>query len=420
MDNKDFDRLLREKFSNETLKERADGWQQLSERLGGAQKRRPMFLVLRVAAALLFLVGLSSGILFLWNRQEPKPTNLPTVVSNSSTNEVKLKEDNPVQSKKEKSKAQINKQQLLQHEEGEEKNVQSRNTQQLVRGNDFQHTNESNSFEDNQKTKLPSSAISFSSEPDELNKEKKEAIQKVEEVVVPVSPKYDIAKSENINQQKSLLAPNLEGDKKTLYGDSQEPVSSQTGKGSVVSLGGGMNYGSLNAGYTLGLSARRSIGKHFFVEGSVAFLYNNQAPNTSNYPGPPTMPSRPSSFAPNNLQAPSMKLVSDFYYVQVNPSFGYQVNRLLALSAGVDLQQRIANMSQNGTAVFAPSTDPQIIPQLDFGVTGKTEFFISPKVEAGVLYRNGLNNLVQPKDVHPFLNRRYIQVQLKYNFLLGK
>lgn len=421
MDNKDFDRLLREKFAKEPLREREDGWPQLSERLSNAGKRRPLFVILRVAAALLFLVGLSGGVLFLWNRQIVTPKDFSSASSSGKVNvEGKIKDLVPATDKPQDIHNAIsqksNVKQTNPENNGQEKAEQSwaqKGILSINKGIAPDATQNSKILATDSISKVDGS--SYAAAETRQNQAEKG------NVVVAPQQKDVMQSSQKLNFSNPLGASERDERGNAPYAKSSATTTSQQAHNTAIALGGGMNYGSLNAGYALGVSARHALGKHFFVEGSVAFLYHNQTPNTSNYPGPPTMPSRPASYAPNNPQPPSMKLVSDFYYVQVNPSFGYQVNSLLALSAGIDLQQRIASLSsQNGTAVFTPSTDPRIIPQLDFGLTGKTEFFISPKIEVGALYRNGLNNLVQTKDVHPFLNRRYIQVQLKYNFLLGK
>ena len=51
------------------------------------------------------------------------------------------------------------------------------------------------------------------------------------------------------------------------------------------------------------------------------------------------------------------------------------------------------------------------------GLTGKTEYAVTKKLKAGVLYREGINNLINGGE--EYLDRRYLQVQLKFR-VFGK
>lgn len=184
-----------------------------------------------------------------------------------------------------------------------------------------------------------------------------------------------------------------------------------------IAFGGGVNYGSLNAGYSLGITAQQQISNHFFFDGTVAIMYNNNTPNNIvNYAGSPMPAPANTAARPAQkmmLSAPAVAPVASLYYVQFNPSFGYQLADNLAVSVGGDLQQMLSRdqdlrkyqVNEDGTRVF---------PGLDLGFTGKTEYSITPQIQAGLIFREGLNNLIQPNQELPFVNRRYIQVQFKY------
>jgi hypothetical protein len=222
----------------------------------------------------------------------------------------------------------------------------------------------------------------------------------------PVPPPFSSGRESLLRgQQHNMLAAS-----------SYDPPPSKAGSQTSVAFGGGVNYGSLNAGYSLNVTAQQKIGNHFFFDGTIAVMYNNNTPNNIvNYPGTPV---------PNNtaarpvqemmLSTPAVAPVASLYYVQFNPSFGYQLADNLAISVGGDLQQMLSRddelrkyqVTEEGTRVF---------PGLDLGFTGKTEYSITPEIQAGLLFREGLNNLIQPNQELPFVNRRYIQVQFKYN-----
>lgn len=183
-----------------------------------------------------------------------------------------------------------------------------------------------------------------------------------------------------------------------------------------VSLGGGVNYGNLNTGYTAGVSVRRKVAGDFFVDGTVAMMYNNNANNVAANNGPSLDGGRgpaakPASFNQTSLASPALEPIQKLYYVQFNPSFGYQVEKHVALSVGGDFQQMLNRQEE---IVKPESNNAKVFPGFDVGLTTKSEFSITPNIQAGLMYREGLNNLVK-NDGSRFVNRRYVQVQFKYN-----
>jgi hypothetical protein len=184
-----------------------------------------------------------------------------------------------------------------------------------------------------------------------------------------------------------------------------------------VALGGGVNYGNLNTGYNGAVTVKRKISRDFFVDGTVGMMYNNNANNVAVNNGPAfasNLASKPSS---TTISSPALAPIQRLYYVQFNPSFGYQIEDKVALSVGGDFQQMVGNKDE----VVQPQNDnTKIFPTLDVGLTTKTEFSIMPNLQAGLVYREGLNNLIKGGDNGSYVNRRYLQVQFKYNIPMGK
>jgi len=183
-----------------------------------------------------------------------------------------------------------------------------------------------------------------------------------------------------------------------------------------VALGGGVNYGNLNTGYTAGVSVRHKVGSDFFVDGTVAMLYNNNASNVAANHGPPLQESsnlaaRPAAFSQTNLASPALDPIQKLYYVQFNPSIGYQPEKHVALSIGGDFQQLLNKSSE---IVQPESSNSRVLPNFDIGLTAKSEFAIAPNIQAGIIYREGLNNLLKSEG-GKYVNRRYVQVQFKYS-----
>lgn len=182
-----------------------------------------------------------------------------------------------------------------------------------------------------------------------------------------------------------------------------------------ISVGGGVNYGNLNTGYSAGVSIRRKVAGDFFVDGTVAMMYNNNASNVAINNGPSlsdnNTAARPAAFNETPLASPALDPIQKLYYVQFNPSIGYQIEKHVALSVGGDFQKMLNKTEE---IVQPESNNSKLFPNLDVGLTTKSEFSITPNIQAGLLYREGLNNLLK-NDGSKYVNRRYIQVQFKYN-----
>ena len=209
----------------------------------------------------------------------------------------------------------------------------------------------------------------------------------------------------------------------------------RTGRTSF-SLAGGVNYGSLNTGYTLGVSARRKLGTgRFYLEGDLAFV-NSNAPKaaavseaqydalSSNYTGGSKntgntgASAEPAALAavPAPVKSVSQEqALNSLYYLQLSPSVGYNIKKNISVSLGADVQRLLQNNNNEETPVVLTSDQLKLIPQTDVGLTGRAEYGVTRRLKAGMLYREGVNALIDNK----YINRRYVQVQLKF-MLFGK
>ncbi len=183
-----------------------------------------------------------------------------------------------------------------------------------------------------------------------------------------------------------------------------------------LAVGGGVNYGTFKTGVTFGISARQYLGNRMFVDGTVAMNINQGNDNTLHYTG--NVMNDLLSGNGNTRSRPSGHFypANDFYYIQVNPTIGYKLTKQFSLSAGPDVQQLLRDGSDN--ALMFLNDEVKMIPDLDVGMTGKAEFAITPNIQSGIIYREGLNNAV--RNSNDFLNRRYIQVQMRYTVPLKK
>lgn len=238
----------------------------------------------------------------------------------------------------------------------------------------------------------------------------------------PPVPARSIQQQEEASDALAQSVSDL--DKQTYYNSllpSPEVSAAAPPSRTIVSVGGGVNYGTLNTGYALGVSAKQKVGDRFFVEGSVGMIYNNNARNVADYNTISgfNAAARPSAANAMKLNSPALSPIENLYYFQVNPAVGYEIDEQFSVSIGGDLQHLITAHAESPKVQYS-AEKVFIFPVLDFGLTGKTEFSISPEIQAGIIYREGLSAWLRSDPGTAYLNRRYIQVQFKYSLPLGK
>lgn len=239
------------------------------------------------------------------------------------------------------------------------------------------------------------------------------ATQQPAETIVAPEQQVNIALEDKTNIPIAAHNPSYPKDPVFM----QDPVPAPRKNNANISITGGLNYGSLNTGYMAGISAKQKLGNKLFLEGDLTLL-NNQSDQVA-----AVTPSQYDAFnSGNGSQRPVTNTVqqgaTNFLYLQFNPSVGYSIQKNLSLSIGADLQKWLNNNNSDvKTLVFNSSDAPKLIPGLDVGITGKTEYAVTKRLKAGLLYREGLNNLIHGSG--EYLDRRYIQVQLKFR-VLGK
>jgi hypothetical protein len=227
----------------------------------------------------------------------------------------------------------------------------------------------------------------------------------------PPFPKYGITE-EKVAPIENRIPK--KPDQSFAFNDMPLPQSASKPAGKTfVSVTGGVNYGSLNTGYMAGINARQKLGGKLYVEGDLTVLSQQSSQSA-------TVTATQYDLGVGIAGKPGVTNTvtqneSNFLYVQFNPSVGYQVAKKLSLSVGADLQRLLENGGSTKTLVFV-SDEPRLVPDLDLGVTGKTEYSVTPRLKAGLLYREGINNLVKGGG-NEYFDRRYLQVLLKFRVL---
>ncbi len=194
-----------------------------------------------------------------------------------------------------------------------------------------------------------------------------------------------------------------------------EDANGKKFRSTLLSVAGGYKYGTANMGYMVGINGRRSLGEKVFVEGDLAFANSRNAQVTTetsntNFDQVKTVAGK------NTVGARALsrgEVIGNMYYLQVTPTVGYQVFRTMAVGAGADVQRMFRN--EENTLYIMDGSEVKAIPQMDYGVVGKAEYSLTKTFKAGLQYRQGMNGVVAPDK--NYLNRSYIQVQLKLGIL---
>ncbi len=202
------------------------------------------------------------------------------------------------------------------------------------------------------------------------------------------------------------------------YDNNRYTYAANSGKNSSVGINGGYNFGTLNSGYAVALTARTQITDDLFIGGSLGIAMNNMQTTSSTALSVPVsnVKARPGANNMNSINTPAVtNSTHQLAYVQFNPSVGYNITKNLTFSVGGDVQRLVNTKSDEVNVIFnAAQNQSAIIPKTDLGLTGKTEFRISKNLSTGLVYREGINNILSTSGDVGYLNRRYIQVQMSY------
>jgi hypothetical protein len=386
---KEFDELVRQKFDQNDFEYNPGNWDRLAEELDGRSKKRSVIMwwwlpLTGVAASVALAIGVTTMI----------------------------RQDGPARN--------IAKTELVQ----KHISIQAPSYQQQL---------------------LPSQAIAINNEPKHskpvnkqhkaitvINKEIKEqvAIQYHEPANIAASP------DRTINLLNIGSIPSKEKEKEVVIRKKQvtmtegvntfrqTEVVKKAPKLSII-LSGGVNRGSQSNGYMAGATIRRMVNDKVFVEGDIA-LSNSNNSQLSSVPAvadgqnarhsAARTAANASDKATTTTYEPPVVFVSKdevksftLAYAQVTPCIGYKLMKRMAIAAGPDFQQALAD--NRPTTSINMRDNLQQTAMFDMGIIGKTEYSITRNVKAAVSYRKGINTIIIPTD--KYLDRDYLQFQVK-------
>ncbi len=194
-------------------------------------------------------------------------------------------------------------------------------------------------------------------------------------------------------QQKSVALP--------LPGPSIKEEVAVVKKNINISVGGGVNYGTLNAGYALNAVADKRISNKMSIEVTMGYINNSSATAMSN---------GTSNYGPTNAvhNVTNTTNTTPLNYLQFSPVAGYNVSKKIIVGAGADLQRLLED--HETTVIY--NDKEKVAPMTDIGLLLKTDYAVTTRLKGGVSYRIGTNNLLSAGN--NYIDRNYMQVQLKY------
>lgn len=234
---------------------------------------------------------------------------------------------------------------------------------------------------------------------------------------------------------KSESAPTVTVVKPRVYasytqGDDADDISLTPAKRIVISVAGGMQYGSLHAGYAAAINVRHDVGRRWYVDADMGYVqynasgaqqvtfFNNgggvaarpaagigaKASGTGGDPSVTTPDAVPEALP--TFQATQRPRIQ---YVQATPGLGFRVSTHFTVGASVDIQRALMAKTAEGEPPVQDA-DGKILPLTDLGAAGRMQWSITNRLKAGLSYRHGLNTTLQGKS--NYLDRNYMQLQL--------
>lgn len=246
----------------------------------------------------------------------------------------------------------------------------------------------------------------------------------------------------NVALNMSLAATKKKLQTRTVYAsESFKPMEAPKALPKVaLNLTGGLNFGSVSSGYSIGAAARRMVNDKVYVEGDIAFMGSSNVHNVSYIEMPSAQGGSMSSSITNSTTTMQSKNINsknttneanggkeaanagvvktakqsyNLYYAQITPTVGYKILKKLSVGAGPDFQQILIDNRPEPNALDRGTIKEA--PMFDIGLMGKTEYNITKSIQAAVSYREGISNIITP--TNKYIDRNYVQVQLRCTIL---
>ncbi len=393
---KEFDELVRQKFDQNDFAYNPKNWDQLAEKLDGRAKKRSMLMWWWVPmAGMAASVALAMGVAPLLKHAAPGNTGSSMNNGIAQTRTYVPAETIQRQLATTPAPAEQNEKTYASTSGNAHKNTTTKASKNV---SDWFHVvlNDGNV----KTTTKTSVALEIAASGNNNN-------SNVSNSNVPVKPK-----KENLlaNEGYNTFAP--------------EEAPAKAPKISII-LSGGYSHGSQNTGYSAGATFRRMLNDKVYVESDVAFASSTNSQSTQVWV-PEANAGRHSAAKGSNAEASKAAVIATpkgsiqtqnlnytLSYAQVSPSIGYKVIKRMSVGVGPDFQRMLVDNRPATSTVDRGAI--QVAPVLDIGFVGKTEYALTKRIKAGVLYRKGVNNVIATTD--KYIDRDYLQFQVKCTIL---
>lgn len=189
-------------------------------------------------------------------------------------------------------------------------------------------------------------------------------------------------------------------------------IDDKYAKQSVLTIGGGYNFGTLDQGYAFSLTTKKDINRKWYIEGNVGVVFNDAGQNQSMFAGDFLSLKKSMKMNTNSVTSSvGFDNPNDYIFLQFSPVIGYNISQFINIGIGPDYQQLISNLGHD-IIYFSGYGSGNLLPSRDLGLLSKADFKLNKRINAGVMYRSGINSYIR-NDIN-IKNRNYFQLQLNY------
>jgi hypothetical protein len=166
---------------------------------------------------------------------------------------------------------------------------------------------------------------------------------------------------------------------------------------------GGYNVNSVKNSFNFGINLRKNVYKKLRLEASIALVggYNKTYKAQEDF--------NPADSFQANAQEQFESTTNNIFYLQAAPSISYELLRGFYFGWGLDAQKLI-NSASKARIIDNQGTLIGSQPLWDFGTLLTTNYQVSPKINAGIMYRKSLVGINQ--NTSHSVSRDYLMMQM--------
>jgi len=392
MNRSEFEHWMKEKMEQQPFFPSEDKWNKLQQELQQPRPRRQAFIFfpfVKIAAGIVVVAGLGSGIYFLNNTSET--SDVPARTASLDATKPSANPEKPA----------------AEYEPAAAQGTWAHSTEIAKAATGHQQTKPS---------WLPAETTVLQPSAPQDEGEVLPALQETH-----TKPAIIVTKNKLEEQVKQQADP-----KSPVYYALHEEENGRSTRGSGIGLGLAANIGKPSVGsigYQVGLVGRKEINSHLYLEAAIAM-----ASTTVSYSEQHTFPGLAAGFDQmENLTKSEPTTVNANYgrnvvSLGVNPSVGIRLSRNVSVSAGaaafrnLNPTLQLTNEQQFDQAILNHNIvdADQNVTEWDLGITGNADFKLTENLSVNANYRQGLTNYLNINNA--FRKNSGFNIGLKYIF----